>query len=139
MKVLHISYHVGCMRDHAYVYDRLGFTYEFWKFPKHVFTITKDIANVVWSMRKDYFNSFDVIVTSDTAPLSRIFMENVSELKPRVIVWICNRFDYSMESDPTFYELVRQMVVHPKFTFVASTDFEHIWCQYRGIDRKSVV
>jgi len=133
MRVLHISHHIGCMRDHAYVYDQLGFTYEFWKFPKNVFAITKDIATVVWSMRKEYFNSFDVIVTSDTAPLSRIFMENISELKPRVIVWICNRFDYSMESDPTFYELIRKMMVHPKITFVASTDFERIWCQHRGI------
>lgn len=133
MKLLHISHHVGCMRDHAYVYDKLGFSYEFWKFPKGVFKITKDVANSTWKTKKDYFNSFDVIVTSDTAPLSRIFMENADELTPHIIVWVCNRFDYSMESDPSFYDIFSKMAVHDKFTVVPYSDFEQIWCSHKGI------
>ena len=43
MKVLHISHHLGCMRDHAYIYHTLGFQYEFWKFYSSLFKITKDI------------------------------------------------------------------------------------------------
>jgi len=117
------------MRDHAYIYETLKFDYSFWKFPKGLFHITKDIANSIWRDKKSYFNSFDYIVTSDTAPLSRIFMENIDELKPHVVVWICNRFDYNMEPDPSFYELFAR--VHKnnvdKFTIVPFSDFEGIY------------
>lgn len=136
MKVLHISHHLGCMRDHAYIYNVLGFQYEFWKFYSGLFKITKDIANSIWNERKDYFNSFDYIVTSDTAPLSRIFMENINELKPKVIVWICNRFDYNMESDYSFYEIFNNISLNhkDKFRIIAYSEFERIYCQHKNIN-----
>jgi FkbM family methyltransferase len=135
LKILHISHHVGCMRDHAYIYEKLGFQYEFWKFTKGLFNITSTVANAIWQEKKDYFNSFDYIVTSDTAPISRIFMENISELKPTVIVWICNRFDYNMESDRSYYEKFNQIAKFhaDKFKIVPYSDFEGIWCKDRGI------
>jgi len=134
-KILHISHHIGCMRDHAYIYDKLNFQYEFWKFPKGLFNISKDVANNIWNEKKDYFNSFDYIVTSDTAPISRIFMENIDELIPIVIVWICNRFDYSMERDASFYEIFNKISItqQSKFKIIPYSDFEDIWCKMRGI------
>ena len=137
MKVLHISHHIGCMRDHLYIYETLGFEYEFWKFPKNLFHISKNVANQIWNDRKEYFNQFDYIVTSDTAPLSRIFMENRGELKPKVVVWICNRFDYNMESDPSFYEIFKKISIeyNDQFKIVPYSDFERIWCNYKGIER----
>ena len=135
MKILHISHHIGCMRDHAYIYNKLGFEFEFWKFPKGLFYITKDIANSIWNERKDYFNKFDYIVTSDTAPLSRIFMENIQELKPIIIVWICNRFDYNMERDMSFYQIFNKIANEnkDKFKIIPYSDFEKVWCNVRGI------
>jgi hypothetical protein len=135
MKILHISHHIGCMRDHAYIYHMLGAEYEFWKFPKGVFHITKELAQSFWNLRREYFNRFDYIVTSDTAPLSRIFMENINELKPTVIVWICNRFDYNMERDLSFYQIFNKMAVEHqnKFKIIPYSDFEGIWCKARGI------
>ena len=135
MKVLHISHHIGCMRDHAYIYDKLGFEYEFWKFPKGLFKITKTVANNIWNDKKDYFNTFDYIVTSDTAPLSRIFMENLTECKPKIIVWICNRFDYNMEFDPSFYEIFNYVSIYQKdkVKIIPYSDFEGIWCRVRQI------
>ena len=135
MKILHISHHVGCMRDHAYVYDQFKFEYTFWKFPKHVFNISKELANEFWNKKKDYFNTFDYIVTSDTAPLSRIFMENINELKPVVVVWICNRFDYSMENDNSFYNIFKNISINykHKFKIIPYSDFESIWCNSKGI------
>jgi hypothetical protein len=136
MRVLHISHHIGCMRDHAYIYDKLGFDYEFWKFPKGLFKITNEVANNIWNERKDYFNSFDYIVTSDTAPLSRIFMENLTDCKPNIIVWICNRFDYNMEFDPSFYEIFNYMATYhkSKVLIIPYSDFEGIWCRVRQIN-----
>jgi hypothetical protein len=135
MKILHISHHIGCMRDHAYIYEKLGFDYEFWKFPKGLFTITKEIANNIWNERKEYFNRFDFIVTSDTAPLSRIFMENLIDCKPKIIVWICNRFDYNMEIDPSFYEIFNFISINnkDKVNIIPYSDFEGIWCHVRQI------
>jgi len=134
-KILHISHHVGCMRDHAYVYHTLGFEYEFWKFTNNLFRITKDVADNIWNEKKEYFNSFDFIVTSDTAPLSRIFMENIKELKPKVVVWICNRFDYNMERDASFYAIFNKIAIEhtDKFKIVPYSDFEAIWCNIKGI------
>lgn len=135
MKLLHISHHVGCMRDHAYVYNKLNIDYEFWRFPKDVYNISKQLANEVWNKRKDYFNTFDYIVTSDTAPLSRIFMENIHEVKPSIVVWICNRFDYNMENDSAFYQLFSKISNENqnKFKIVPYSDFEIIWCNIKGL------
>lgn len=135
MKVLHISHHLGCMRDHAYIYNTLGLQYKFWKFHNGLFKITKDLANTIWNERKNFFNEFDYIVTSDTAPLSRIFMENIDELRPKVIVWICNRFDYNMESDNSFYDIFNKVSVHhkDKFRIIGYSDFERIYCADKGI------
>jgi hypothetical protein len=135
MRVLHISHHVGCMRDHAYIYDKLGVEYEFWKFPKDLFRITKDVADQIWNERNEYFNQFDFIVTSDTAPLSRIFMEHLDQLKAKVVVWICNRFDYNMEGDASFYEIFNRMSIEhqDKVKIIPYSDFEGIWCKKSGI------
>ena len=57
-----------------------------------VYNIGHQRAETVWNRHKDYFDKFDVIVTSDTAPLSRIFLQN-GWRKP-LIIWVCNRFDY---------------------------------------------
>jgi len=129
------------MRDHAYIYNKLNFDYEFWKFPKGLFRITKDIANKIWNEKKNYFNSFDYIVTSDTAPLSRIFMENINELKFNVIVWICNRFDYNMEGDQSFYDLFRKISVEhvDKFKIIPYSDFEGIWCKLKNINHLETI
>lgn len=136
MKILHISHHIGCMRDHAFIYDSFGFEYTFWKFYDGLFNISKQIANNIWNEKKEYFNSFDYIVTSDTAPLSRIFMENVNDLKPKVVVWICNRFDYNMESDPSFYNIFRNIAENykEKFKIVPYSDFEKKWCNLKNIE-----
>jgi hypothetical protein len=141
MKILHISHHIGCMRDHAYIYETLGFEYTFWKFYDHVFNITKDIANNIWNEKKDYFNNFDYIVTSDTAPLSRIFMENINELKPKIIVWICNRFDYSMERDYSFYEIFRNISNNNKeqFRIIPYSDFEKLWCYIKQVNTLNTI
>lgn len=135
MKVLHISHHIGCIRDHAYIYHKLGIECEFWKFTPGVFMISKDLANQIWQEKKLYFNSFDYIVTSDTAPLSRIFMENIDEVKPKIVVWVCNRFDYHMESDWSFYQIFTEISKQhtDKFKIIPYSDFEGIYCSAKNV------
>ena len=73
IKVLHLSHHYGCLKDHQYVCDKLGLDLtnklSIWNdiIKRDVYRITKEIADSTWKEHKDYFNSFDFIITSDTA------------------------------------------------------------------------
>ena len=133
MKVLHLSHHYGCLKDHQYVCEELGIDLttqlSIWNqiIPRDTYRITKDYANQVWNDHSDYFNSFDYIITSDTAPLSRIFLQNIEKLKPNLIVWVCNRFDYNMEGDTEYYNLFREATKWNRVKIIPYTEFERIW------------
>jgi hypothetical protein len=62
-------------------------------------------------------------------------MENIHELKPKVVVWICNRFDYSMNSDSSFYSIFNKISIEKQeqFKIVPYSDFEGVWCKQQGI------
>jgi hypothetical protein len=57
--------------------------------------------------------AYDVVITSDTAPISRVFLEAQRWEDKSLIVWVCNRFDYSHRPaahgfpDATFYRLMQ--------------------------------
>jgi len=133
-KVLHISHHIGCFRDQQYVMERLGFQVTNYKFTDNVFTITKEIADEFWYANVDVFNSFDYILISDTAPLSRTFLQHIDELSAKLVIWICNRFDYGMQAEPEYYTLFKSATHHKNVKIVPSTFFEKVWCLKNGID-----
>jgi hypothetical protein len=140
MRVLHLSHHYGCLKDHQYVCEKLGIELEtrlsIWNqiIPRDTYKITKDYANEVWNDHSDYFNSFDYIITSDTAPLSRIFLQNIHKLKPNLIVWICNRFDYNMEGDSEYYSLFREATKWDRVKIIPYTEFERVWASQHDIN-----
>lgn len=131
-QVLHISHHIGCFRDQEYVLNKLGFEVTNHKFYDRVFEITKEIADDFWHNHKDQLNSFDYILTSDTAPLSRIFLENKDEFTGKLVIWICNRFDYRMENEKEFYNLFSKAEQNPNIKIVPYSHFEGIWCTHKG-------
>lgn len=133
-EILHISHHIGCFRDQQYVLNELGFDVTNHKFYDGVFEITESIANDFWEYHKDQFNDFDYILTSDTAPLSRVFLENQNELNTKVIIWICNRFDYRMENQTKYYNLFSHAEDNPNIKIVPYSYFEKIWCKEKGTD-----
>jgi hypothetical protein len=133
-EILHISHHIGCFRDQQYVLNQLEFEVTNHKFYDGVFQITKDVANDFWKNHKDQLNQFDYIVTSDTAPLSRIFLENQDEFKSKLVIWICNRFDYRMETESEFYSLFRDAEKNPRIKIIPYSHFEKVWCTHKGID-----
>ena len=105
LKVLHLSFHSGCISDFEFVANQIGINLtslnvlamprQDWdeKSPgASIYNIGHDRAKRIWDKKKEYFDQFDIILTSDIAPLSRIFLQNGWD-KP-LIVWICNRFDY---------------------------------------------
>ena len=99
--------------------------------------MTKDRATEAWEEHKDFYNTFDVIITSDTAPLSRIFLQN--GFKGKIIVYICNRFDYgdSLDilnpfPDKEYYELMKWSATEKNVWIVANNIFESVYAMGKG-------
>jgi hypothetical protein len=72
-------------------------------------------------------------MVSDTSPLSRIFLENISEFKGKLIIWICNRFNYNMTHDREYYDLFKKAISHDNVSVIPYTEFERLWAQRHGI------
>ncbi len=154
LRVLHIGFHKGCLDDFAEVGKELGLEVTSWyvlsaeldrthfdgiSTGNAVYNISHDRAERVWDKHKSYFKQFDVIVTSDTAPLARIFLQNGWE-KP-LIIWICNRFDYydpdSLDGafpDNEYYDLIRKATHMQNVKIVSYTPYEHIYARAKGVD-----
>lgn len=149
-KILHMSLHRGCINDFREVADQLSLDVTDWyihdsrmKFDplakgNDIYNITAERALRVWELNKDYFNQFDAIVTSDTAPLSRIFLQN--DWQKPLIIWVCNRFDYgdgSSESkfpDAGYYAVFRQALHKPNVHIVSYTPYEHYYARQKGVE-----
>jgi len=156
LKVLHLSFHMGCVKDFEVVGKELGLDVTSWyilankeshdrfdpsstKSWNAIYNITHDRAETIWKKNKDYFNQFDVVITSDTAPLSRVFLQN--PWKKPLIIWICNRFDYSdwetrgnSFPDNEYYDLFRKAKNQKNVTIVGYVAYEHFYAKSKGVD-----
>lgn len=153
LKILHMGFQLGCIKDFEAVAQELSLDVTSWyilsaTFKKdffdgcvcgnQVYNISAERAQRVWDLHKDFFNQFDVIMTSDTAPLSRIFLQNNWQ-KP-LIIWVCNRFDYchgphtSAFPDKKFYQLMADAKNRPNVFVIPYTDFEWVYAAQKGID-----
>lgn len=148
MKILHLSFHEGCINDLKFVCDKLNIECHVLSqfkdlnsnknidtleepFAQH-YNVTHQLADKYWNKYKNYFNSFDCIVTSDTAPLSRIFLQN--NWTKRLVIWICNRFDYTNYPvrngkfpDPAYYHLLNNAYKQQNVFIIGYTKFENIY------------
>jgi hypothetical protein len=149
LKVLHLSFHQGCIREITYIAEALGldltsiFVQRDWM-PTNdfdgktkgnaIYNVNHERAHDAWLHHQDFFNQFDIIMTSDTAPLSRIFLQNNWE-KP-LITWICNRFDYvdlgtrdKSFPDREYYDLFAQAANRKNVHIISYTAFEHTYAR----------
>ena len=133
MKVFHLSFHLGCIRSINALMRDLGHELEYmYARPEIPYAITSGVADTIWEKYGAKWNTYDLILTSDTAALSYIFLRHLGELKPKLLIWVCNRFDYSMGDVPEYYELLRK-VTHGrewvnKVKVVPYTEYERIHC-----------
>jgi hypothetical protein len=150
-KVLHLTFHRGCANEIAGVAKKLDLSLDTWYIPDlppnffdgessglSLYNIGHEMAKRVWDIHKNTFSQYDVIITSDTAPLSRIFLQN-NFSKP-LIIWISNRFDYydgaSLNCDfpdQEYYDLFNKATTLPNVTVVANTAFEHLYTLSKGV------
>lgn len=151
IKILHLSFHRGCIKDFEDVSKSfLDLELTSWFIQDNpqqfddlakgsaVYNIGHDRAERVWRKNKDYFNQFDIILTSDTAPLSRIFLQNNWQ-KP-LIIWVCNRFDYydgaSLDChfpDKEYYQLIRKASTLPNVRVISYTPYERFYALQKNV------
>lgn len=139
MKILHVTHHSGCKISIDYICSSLGHEVETQRASWN-YNVGKERAKEIWETYKDYYNTFDCIITSDTAPLSRIFLQN--GFSKKLIIWVCNRFDYVDQAsndcgfpDPEFYELFRKASKSPNVHIRSYTKFEHEYAgKYRNVN-----
>lgn len=151
LKLLHLTFHSGCLHEIEVVSKKLSLDLTTWFIPDlppyffdplsrgcSLYNIGHDRAARIWNQHQPFFESFDVILTSDTAALSRIFLQN--QWKKPLIIWICNRFDYcdgaSLDCDfpdKEYYSLFSRASGQKNVRIVAYTEFEHLYARSKGI------
>ena len=143
LKVLHISFHKGCQNDIEYLSKKLNFNLTFMEYDDNnlskgldKYNVTHEKALASWNKHKDYYNSFDIIITSDTSPISRIFLQN--NFQKKLIIWICNRFDYANQPeaeqvgfpDKEYYDLINNVKNRPNVSIIGYTPFENYYANH---------
>lgn len=145
MKILHATFHAGTTNDIQYMCDILGHEVEHMNFnsdfeetkdvdkSKWNYEISANLARNFWWNRKEYFDQFDCIITSDTAPLSRIFLQD-DAWKKKLLVWVCNRYDYPRNMDQEYHDLFNKATQDKKTKFVIPyTEIETVYALHKGI------
>ncbi len=155
-KVLHLSFHLGCIKEFEAVAHYLPIELTSWYIHSNreqfddqavgaaIYNIGHDRAKRIWEKNKNYFNQFDIILTSDTAPLSRIFLQN--GWKKPLIIWVCNRFDYADRGsldcnfpDKEYYELFQKAAQLPNVKIISYTPYEHFYAKKKNVHWKECV
>jgi len=134
MKLLHLTFHHGCELEIEYVFKKLGHEITAMKFDtgyNEINEFTQLRAQNLWEKNKDYFNTFDGIITSYPTSLSRIFLQN--DWSKLLIIWVCNRFDCGIQEeymDPGFYNLLRSIKDRKNVYIFGNSFIENIYSTY---------
>lgn|SRR5579872_304683 len=151
LNILHLSFHKGCIREintiaqqlhlnvtSVFVPDIAPYQFDGYSTGNALYNIGRERAYHIWHKHKDYFNQFDAIITSDTAPLARIFLQN--DYQKPLIIWICNRFDYtdygSLDCDfpdAHYYDLFNQAHDKKNVFTIPYTAFESLYAQQHNV------
>jgi hypothetical protein len=151
LKVLHLSFHLGCIKDFEEIARELELDLTSWyllgqrpltyidgkSLGNEIYNVTAERAHNIWGLHKDFFNQFDVVLTSDTAPLSRIFLQ--SDWQKPLLIWVCNRFDYAHFDgltnfpDHDYYRLFQMAADMPNVRVIPYTNYEWLYAHKRGI------
>lgn len=138
MKILCISYHLGALSHAKALFEDICHEIDLhYAYPDIPYTIPEYLAEILWQQNKDKWNQYDIILTADTAALSYIFLRKLDEMKPKLVIWIMNTFDYLMKEQYDYIELFRNISKSEKYIdkvkMVPYTEYEKIYCGRQDI------
>jgi hypothetical protein len=140
MKFLHLTFHKGCDKEIQYVFTQLGHAVDTWRFDdgetdpqsENIYRISHERAQKCWNLHRAFFEKYDGIITSDTCPLARPFLQN--HWRKPLLIWVCNRFDY-LVYDEDFTNLIRDIPNRSLVRIFGYTFIEPVYAKYiRGVD-----
>jgi hypothetical protein len=146
MKILHITFHYGCAKaiEDILSMDNIELTTKIVTsgIDGYYYNMTKKRSHEAYERHKDYYNSFDVIIVTDTVPLSRILLEG--GYKGKLIIVATNRFDYADTRekgfpDDEYYESMRKVSNMNNVLFIANNYFEIFYALEKGVEITNVI
>ena len=92
------------------------------------------LADTIWTNNSAYYNNFDYILTTDTTPISRIFLQNLNALNGKLIIYVSNRFVVGMKDDMEWVQLfIYATKRKDKVTIVPFCEFEKVYAAAKGV------
>eukprot|EP00727_Mastigamoeba_balamuthi_P010141 m51a1_g575 hypothetical protein (696) ;mRNA; r:541126-543290 len=166
LRVLHLSFHRGCQLDLEWVFRQLGLVLDFAAIEDPVdmgenwlkYNMNRERADRIWQANRTFFEKYDLIVTSDTAAIARIFIQH--NWPRKLIVWVCNRFDWAHGSrkgkeeianghpypDQEYYDMFRllgayqRLGVRSPWAVAGYTAYENIYArQHRRVELGNLI
>lgn len=140
LKILHIGFHRGLENELYSIANELNVDLIFKEYEDGFskgnarYSVGHNKAKHAWDTFKDYYKTFDIIITTDTAPISRVFLQNGWPEIPgkKLIIWVCNRFDYydgaskdCVFPDREYYNLIREARTRKNVHIMGYTPFEN--------------
>lgn len=138
MNILHLTFSHECNDEVMHLCTSNGMNMSYLYYDdgtRSKYNISRDKALGYYQKHKDYLESFDAIVVSETTAISRVFLEN--NYSKLLLIWVHNRFDYYDAAsndcgfpDPGYYELMRKAHTDmPNVRFAFSTQFEKVYME----------
>ena len=81
---------------------------------------------------------YDLVIVADTTPIARPLLQHGwpgAGSHTRLLLWVCNRFDYGVVGDVQYYALLRAAAANPRVTLVSYTPLENSYArEVRGVE-----
>lgn len=132
MKIFHYTMHNGCAEDIKNLFQKYNveLTTHIPQNRQHQeYIINKQKSEYLWNIHSEDFLNSDVLIFSDTIPFSRPVLENIDKLSPdvKIILWVTNRFNYAIEGDQSYYDLLNKVKNDPRIFFLYANKFEKVY------------
>lgn len=132
MKIFHYTMHTGCACDIKQLFKKYDVelkTYIPKKRNHEKYIISGQRIKDLWEEHKKDFLSSDVLIFSDTTPFSRPVLENLNLISKdvKILLWITNRFNYGIENDQEYYDLLNSIKNDSRVYFLYANKFEQYY------------
>lgn len=132
MKIFHHSMHEGCASDIKNLFKRYDVdltTIVPKERPHEKYLVTSERIKPMWDEYKEYFLNSNVLIFSDTIPFSRPVLENLNLIpqSTKILLWVTNRFNYAIETDQSYYDILDSIKNDPRIYFLYSNKFEKLY------------
>ena len=141
MNIFHYSKHYGTIQDFSNIIRDFDSNIKL-KTKKGAathedFIIDSKKADIIWEENKEDFLNNEYILFSDSTPCSWAVLKNLDKIKSnqKIILWIVMKFDYAIEDNIEYYNLLNKIKNDSRIYFLYSSPFYkiHLNCYVKDI------